>query len=99
MKYANTSRLASGGLVNRSQETYCPCFPASDKSVLVHAEQTLDGGDVLPGFVLRLTDLLDRGRRPRIASRRLIRIAQCCPASVGTRDTGCCDAGYLASTG
>ena len=25
----------------------------------------LDGGDVLPGFVIRLSDLLDRGRRPR----------------------------------
>ena len=40
-------------------------FHAPDKSILVNAEQTLDGGDVLPGFVLRLTDLLDRGRRPR----------------------------------
>ena len=25
----------------------------------------LDGGSVLPGFVLRLSGLLDRGRRPR----------------------------------
>jgi hypothetical protein len=34
--------------------------------ILVRAEQSLDGGDVLPGFVLRVTDLLDRGRRPRM---------------------------------
>ena len=36
-----------------------------EKSVLVRADQALDGGDVLPGFVIRLSDLLDRGRRPR----------------------------------
>jgi hypothetical protein len=29
------------------------------------AGQALDGGDVLPGFVLPLADLLDRGQRPR----------------------------------
>ena len=36
-----------------------------EKSVLVRANQTLDGGAVLPGFVLPLSDLLDYGRRPR----------------------------------
>jgi Uma2 family endonuclease len=35
------------------------------KSILVRADQTLDGGDVLPGFVVLLSDLLDHGRRPR----------------------------------
>jgi Uma2 family endonuclease len=40
-------------------------FSAIDKSTLVRAQQTLSGGDVLPGFVLRLSDLLDRGKRPR----------------------------------
>jgi len=40
-------------------------FSAPDRSVLVRANQALDGGDVLPGFVLVLTDLLDRGKRPR----------------------------------
>jgi Uma2 family endonuclease len=40
-------------------------FSAREKSVLVHAEHELDGGDVLPGFAVRLADLLDRGRRPR----------------------------------
>ncbi len=39
-------------------------FSTADKSTLVRADQTLDGGDVLPGFVLLLADLLDRGRRP-----------------------------------
>ncbi len=38
-------------------------FSTADKSALVCADQTLDGGDVLPGFVLLLSDLLDRGRR------------------------------------
>ncbi len=33
--------------------------------VLVRSHQALDGGAALPGFVLRLSDLLDRGRRPR----------------------------------
>jgi Uma2 family endonuclease len=41
-------------------------FSALEKSVLVRADQALDGGDVLPGFVLLLSDLLDRGRRPRL---------------------------------
>jgi Uma2 family endonuclease len=40
-------------------------YSAADKSVLVRADQSLDGGDVLPGFTVRLEDLLDRGRRPR----------------------------------
>ena len=35
------------------------------KSALVRSEQALEGGAVLPGFVLPLSDLLDRGRRPR----------------------------------
>jgi hypothetical protein len=34
--------------------------------VLIRADQELDGGDVLPGFVLILSDLLDRGRQPRV---------------------------------
>jgi Uma2 family endonuclease len=40
-------------------------YSTVEKSVLVRADQTLDGGGVLPGFVIRLSDLLDRGRRPR----------------------------------
>jgi Uma2 family endonuclease len=40
-------------------------FSVPERSVLIRADQTLDGGDVLPGLVIRLTDLLDRGRRPR----------------------------------
>jgi Uma2 family endonuclease len=40
-------------------------FSTVEKSALVRADQTLDGGAVLPGFVVRLADLLDRGRRPR----------------------------------
>ena len=40
-------------------------YSAPHRSVLVRANQTLDGGDVLPGFTLVLADLLDRGRRPR----------------------------------
>jgi Uma2 family endonuclease len=41
-------------------------FSSVEKSVLVRADQELDGGDVLPGFVLILSDLLDRGRHPRV---------------------------------
>jgi Uma2 family endonuclease len=41
-------------------------FSAPEKSVLVRADQALDGAHVLPGFVLPLGDLLDRGRRPRL---------------------------------
>jgi Uma2 family endonuclease len=37
----------------------------TEKSALIRAHQALDGGAVLPGFVLLLSDLLDRGRRPR----------------------------------
>ena len=40
-------------------------FSAIGKSALVRSDQALDGGAVLPGFVLPLSDLLDRGRRPR----------------------------------
>jgi Uma2 family endonuclease len=40
-------------------------FSSVGKSVLLRADQALDGGDVLPGFVVRLSDLFDRGRRPR----------------------------------
>jgi Uma2 family endonuclease len=40
-------------------------FSSPGKSVVVRADQALDGGDVLPGFVVQLSDLLDRGRRPR----------------------------------
>jgi Uma2 family endonuclease len=40
-------------------------FATPQKSVLVRADQSLDGGHVLPGFVLPLGDFLDRGRRPR----------------------------------
>jgi Uma2 family endonuclease len=40
-------------------------FSTVAKSVLVRADQALDGGAVLPGFVVPLADLLDRGRRPR----------------------------------
>jgi Uma2 family endonuclease len=40
-------------------------FSTVEKSILVRADQALDGDDVLPGFVLLLSDLLDRGRRPR----------------------------------
>jgi Uma2 family endonuclease len=41
-------------------------FSAPEKSILVRDLQSLDGGDVLPGFVLSIADLLDRGRRPRL---------------------------------
>ena len=40
-------------------------FSAPEKQALVRADQALDGGDVLPGFMLPLSDLLDRGRRSR----------------------------------
>jgi Uma2 family endonuclease len=40
-------------------------FSTIGKSVIVRAHQALEGGPVLPGFVLPLADLLDRGRRPR----------------------------------
>jgi Uma2 family endonuclease len=40
-------------------------FSAFERSTLVRADRFLDGGDVLPGFSVKLSDLLDRGRRPR----------------------------------
>jgi Uma2 family endonuclease len=40
-------------------------YTAPERSILIRADQALDGGDVLPGFVVSLADLLDRGRRPR----------------------------------
>jgi Uma2 family endonuclease len=40
-------------------------FSTVEKSTLVRADQFLDGGDVLPGFSVKLSDLLDCGRRPR----------------------------------
>jgi Uma2 family endonuclease len=40
-------------------------FSTIENSTLVRAHQALDGGSVLPGFVVHLSDLLDRGRRPR----------------------------------
>jgi Uma2 family endonuclease len=40
-------------------------FSAIGKSALVRSDQALDGGAVLPGFVVPLSELLDRGRRPR----------------------------------
>ena len=40
-------------------------FSTAEKSVLIRADQALDGGDVLTGFVVRLSDMLDRGWRPR----------------------------------
>ncbi len=40
-------------------------FSAIDISALVRADQMLDGGDVLPGFSVRLSDLLDHGQRRR----------------------------------
>jgi Uma2 family endonuclease len=40
-------------------------FSTVDKSVLVRAHQSLDGATILPGLTLRLSDLLDRGRRSR----------------------------------
>ena len=40
-------------------------FSSVEKSTLIRADQALDGGVVLPGFTLVLSELLDRGRRPR----------------------------------
>ena len=39
-------------------------YSTPDKSVLIRADQSLDGADVLPGFILPLADFLDHGRRP-----------------------------------
>jgi Uma2 family endonuclease len=38
-------------------------FSSVEKSAVVRADQALEGGDVLPGFTLLLSELLDRGRR------------------------------------
>jgi Uma2 family endonuclease len=40
-------------------------YSTPHRSILIRAAQSLDGGDVLPGFAIGLADLLDRGRRPR----------------------------------
>jgi Uma2 family endonuclease len=40
-------------------------FSTGEKPILIRADQALDGGDVLPGFVVLLSDLLDHSRRPR----------------------------------
>ena len=40
-------------------------YSAVNRSFVVRADETLDGGDVLPGFALSLGEFLDRGRRPR----------------------------------
>jgi Uma2 family endonuclease len=40
-------------------------YSTIEKPTLVRADAVLDGGDILPGFVIKLSDLLDRGRRPR----------------------------------
>ena len=40
-------------------------YSTIEKPTLVRADEVLDGGDILPGFVIKLSDLLDRGRRPR----------------------------------
>jgi Uma2 family endonuclease len=39
-------------------------YTTIEKSTLVRPDQALDGGAVLPGFVLPLADLLDRGLKP-----------------------------------
>ena len=40
-------------------------YTSPTHSIEVRADQSLDGGDVLPGFSVGLADLLDRGRRQR----------------------------------
>jgi Uma2 family endonuclease len=40
-------------------------FSSSEKSSLVRAGNAFDGGTVLPGFVVPMSVLLDRGREPR----------------------------------
>jgi Uma2 family endonuclease len=42
-------------------------YSSPSESVEVREDQSLDGGDVLPGFSVGLGDLLDRGRRQRKA--------------------------------
>jgi Putative restriction endonuclease len=51
-------------LIDPSKRT-ARVFSTVEKAVLIRADQVLDGANVLPGFVVRLSDLLDRGRRPR----------------------------------
>jgi Uma2 family endonuclease len=40
-------------------------YSAPHRYVLIRADQPLDGGALLPGFSIVLSELLDRGRRPR----------------------------------
>ena len=40
-------------------------FSSPERSTLLHEHQTLDGGEVLPGFAVSVADLLDRGKRQR----------------------------------
>src|SRR5579875_2594510 len=40
-------------------------YTSPTRQVTIAADQSLDGGDVLPGFSVRLGDLLDHGRRRR----------------------------------
>ena len=40
-------------------------YSAPHRAIHIRATESLEGGDVLPGFVIGLADLLDRGRRPR----------------------------------
>ena len=42
-------------------------YTAADQSTLLDESQTLDGGDVLPGFALPLRELFDRAERHRPA--------------------------------
>jgi Uma2 family endonuclease len=40
-------------------------YSAPNRSILIRAARSLDGGEILPGFAIGLAELLDRGRRPR----------------------------------
>jgi Uma2 family endonuclease len=40
-------------------------YTAPDRSVLIHEDQALDGGDVLPGFSVPLAELFRHVSRPR----------------------------------
>jgi Uma2 family endonuclease len=40
-------------------------FSSPDRSTLVREHQTLDGGELLPGFAVSVADLLDRRKRQR----------------------------------
>ena len=51
-------------MVDRSQEADRRVFSSAEKSVLFRANQSLDGGDVLPGFILPVADFFDHGRQP-----------------------------------